>query len=51
MVMGKDKGQFSSVGGWGWGVCKALVFTMWAANCFIYTSEHQNLDSHILVKL
>lgn len=45
MVMGKDKGQFSNVGG------KALVFTMWAANCFIYTSEHQNLDSHILVKL
>lgn len=45
MVMGKDKGHFSNGG------CKALVFTMWAANCFMHTSEHQNLDSHILVKL
>lgn len=45
MVMGKDKRPFSNGG------CKALVFTMWAANCFIYASEHQNLDSHILVKL
>lgn len=45
MVRGKDKGPLSNGG------CTALVVTMWAANCFIYTSEHQNLDSHILVKL
>lgn len=40
MVMGKDKGHFSGGG------CTALVFTMWAANCFIHPSASEPRFTH-----